>query len=269
MPRSADVASVESGGRFDHRHRNASDAGPKSVVAVQFVQCQLGYGEEQGSPRSHPEGDLGLQSGKGQGAKIQNFRPVATISTRQMKESVEISDDEFSALWDTYAMMLHGLCWRYADRYRVDIDVMEQAARMALFDVIKWAKKNSVTDFAGYLHNTCRNMLIEVACKERGLRRNRKFEPKLTNLDAWTKDGDIVPLELTYRDPQPSWDIVPIVRKAVDRLSPKSKEAVISHYWDGESFRDIATRNGEKYDAAWMTHRRAIQKLRKNLRCQI
>jgi RNA polymerase sigma factor (sigma-70 family) len=236
---------------------------------MQVVQRPLGAGEEQDPPSPDPEGDRGRQGVESKGLEVQGVRADAAVATRQMKENVEISDDEFSALWNTHEPMLHSLCWRYASKYSMDIELMQQGARVALFDVAMKARQLPVEKFSRYLANTCRNRLIDVACAERGFKRNRVFNPEMTSLEDYTKDGEIIPLELVCQDPQPSWDIVLIVRKAVDRLPTKAREDVIAHYWDGESFRDIATRRGDKYDAVWMTHRRALQKLRKNMRCQI
>lgn len=118
----------------------------------------------------------------------------------------------------------------------------------------------SEEDFKALLLTIAQNVMHNkynwFTAKRRAVARERPIPADTVLCLDPQNDGPSTPSASADKHERQAW-----VRFGMEFLNPDYREILVLRQWDGLSFSEIGTRLGISSDAAWMKHRRAVDKL--------
>jgi RNA polymerase sigma factor (sigma-70 family) len=150
-------------------------------------------------------------------------------------------------------------CWP-AMRYPVlgglvDAAELRQAARAELVEAARAYDQLRDGDFATHATRRIRRLV------ERVRRRERRLRERLIPLDELPEQ-----LEPRAPEPPPASPGNPRLRRALDRLSPRLRSVIIRLYYREVSALDVAAQDGTSPAAVERARRRALARMKRDLR---
>lgn len=171
----------------------------------------------------------------------------ATLAERVLAGDEVVIKQLVDSCWPAMRFAVHG---GFADPAE-----LRQVARVELVEAARAYDPARDGDFFAHAHRRVRRQL------ERVRRRERRLRERLVPLDGLPEE-----LEPAAPEPAPEPPPSPPMRRALGRLSPRQRSVVVRLYYRELTALQIAAQDGTSPDAVDRAHRRAIARMKRDLR---